>query len=273
MAAIEKNWALSDFNINPTCRVVTSNPVVGFGGGMVGQVLLEENGHTIHHGFTQDGQYNVNSDGVYTLAVGGKVDSGTSLNLIASQGDASVTANNGNIKLRGKKIFIDACDELVFKCAGNVRFEGKDSGVCNSIYFKTVSLATNAKTGNLAPREVTFGGMSFANTNVGALAQQASFVSDKLQAKLPDLQNKLKTLSGDLQGQLGGLQDQLGGQLDGLQDQLGGQLGGLQDQLGGQLGGLQDQLGGQLGGLQGQLGDSIKSSGLSNALSNFGGFT
>ena len=273
MAPIEPNWALCDFFTNSTCRVVTSNPVVGFGGGMVGQVLLEENGHTIHHGFTQDGQYNVNSDGVYTLAVGGQIDSGTSLNLIASQGDASVTANNGNIKLRGQKIFIDACDELVFKCAGNVRFEGKDSGVCNSIYFKTITLATNAELGNLVPRKVTFGGQCFANTAVGGLAQQSAFVAGALKEKAPEIKKNLEALSGDLQGQLGGLQDQLGGQLSGLQDQLGGQLSGLQDQLGGQLGGLQDQLGGQLGGLQGQLGDSIKSSGLQNALSNFGGFT
>ena len=202
MEGIEKNWARAGYDIGPTCRFVTSNPIVGFGGGFVGQVLLEgENGHTIHHGFTQDGQYNVNSDGVYTLAVGGNVDSGTSLNLIASQGDASVTANNGNIKLRGQKIIIDACDELVFKCAGNGRFEGKDSGVCNSIFFKTITLATNAELGNLVPRKVTFGGQCFANTAVGNLAQQSAFVAGAMKAKVPEIKKNLEALSGNVQEQ------------------------------------------------------------------------
>ena len=40
-----------------------------------------------------------------------------------------------------------------------------------------------------------------------------------------------------------------------------------------QLGGVTEGLQGQLGGLQGQLGDSLKSSGLKDALDNFGGFT
>ena len=51
-------------------------------------------------------------------------------------------------------------------------------------------------------------------------------------------------------------------------DALTGQLGDLQGQLGDQLGGLQGQLGDNLGGLQ----NSIQSSGLQNALGNFGGF-
>ena len=201
MEGIEKNWALSDFNINPCCRVVTCNPIVGFGGGMVGQMLLEGNGHTIHQGFTQDGQCNVNSDGVYTLAVGGKIDSGTSMNLIASQGNACMTANNGDVMIRGRKVIIDACSELIFNCGGNVRFEGKDSGVCNSIYFKTVTLATNAELGNLVPRKVTFGGQCFANTAVGGLAQQSAFVAGALEAKVPEIKKNLEALSGNVQEQ------------------------------------------------------------------------
>lgn len=201
MAKIERNWALSDFNINPTCRVVTSNPIVGFGGGMVGQVLLQENGHTIHHGFTQDGQYNVNSDGVYTLAVGGNVDSGTSLNLIASKGNACMTANNGDVMIRGRKVIIDACSELIFNCGGNVLFQGKDNGNSNSIRFNTFNLSTNAELGNLVPRKVTFGGQVFANTAVGGLAQQSAFVAGAMKAKVPEIKKNLEALSGNVQEQ------------------------------------------------------------------------
>ena len=201
MKGIEKNWARSGFDIGPTCRFVTSNPVVGFGGGMVGQVLLEENDHTIHHGFTQDGQYNVNSDGVYTLSVGGKVDSGPSLNLIANSGNACMTANNGDVMIRGRKVIIDACSQLIFNCGGDVLFQGKDNGNSNSIRFNTFNLSTNAELGNLVPRKVTFGGQVYANTAVGGLAQQSAFVAGAMKAKVPEIKDKLKTLSGNVQEQ------------------------------------------------------------------------
>ena len=202
MEGIEKNWARTGYDIGPTCRFVTSNPVVGFGGGFVGQVLLEgENGHTIHHGFTQDGQYNVNTDGVYTLSVGGKVDSGPSLNLIANSGNACMTANNGDVMIRGRKVIIDACSELIFNCGGNVLFKGKDNGNSNSIRFNTINLSTNAEQGNLVPRKVTFGGQCFANTAVGGLAQQSAFVAGAMKAKVPEIKDKLKTLSGNVQEQ------------------------------------------------------------------------
>ena len=45
----------------------------------------------------------------------------------------------------------------------------------NSIFFDTPNLNTNALTGNLAPRNVTFGGLVFRGTKVGSDVIQSAF--------------------------------------------------------------------------------------------------
>ena len=108
-----------------------------------------------------------------------------------------------------------------------------------SIFFDTPNLNTNALTGNLAPRDVTFGGLVFRGTKVGGNAISDAFtggaldnIQDLAKGKAEEAAKQLKTLSGSID--TGALTEQLGG--------------------------VTDQL------------SSIDTSGLSNALSNFGGF-
>jgi len=128
----------------------------------------------------------------------------------------------------------------------------------NSIFLDTPVLNTNALTGNLAPRDVTFGGLVFNGTRVGGGALDSAFtggalksLGDQLAAAAPSIKDQMKDIAGNID--TGALTSQLGD---------------LQGQLGDQLGGLQGQLGDQLGGI----GESIQSSGLQDALGNFGGF-
>ena len=134
---------------------------------------------------------------------------------------------NGTIKIKGRNIQIDADENINIESKKNVRIHGK-----SSIFFDTPNLATNALTGNLAPRNVTLGGIAFRGTKVGQGAISNAFtggqlesLTSSLQSQAPALQNQLKDIAGNID-------------TDAISDQL----------------------------------SSIDTSGLSNALGNFGGF-
>ena len=134
---------------------------------------------------------------------------------------------NGDIKIKGTNIIIDADQNINIMSKKNVTISGK-----SSIFFDTPNLATNAMTGNLAPRDVTFGGLVFRGTKVGGNAISDAFtggkldsLADQLKEQAPTLKDKMKDISGNIN--TAAISDQL---------------------------------------------SSIDTSGLSNALGNFGGF-
>ena len=243
-----ENWR---FEKNPFCVRQTSNPLCGFGGETVYQQVMEQNNQTSSTSMTADGQLNICNDECLTIVGGVKKDGGNCLNIIGKDGDVTITAeNNGAIKIKGRAIIIDADADLILKSKQSVWIKGSQS-----IFFDTPNLATNACVGNLAPRDVTVGGLVCRGTKIGLNAISDAFTGGALE----NLQEQAQKAAGNLQNQLGGLTDKLS-EID---------TAALTEQLGGVTEGLQ----GQLGGLQGQLGDSLKSSGLKDALDNFGGFT
>ena len=234
-----QNWALWDFNETPNLKINSGNPTVGFGGGTVFQQIMEQNNQTSLWGMTEDGQSNIFNDDCLTICGGVTKDGGTCINIVGKNGDVSITAeNNGDILIKGSNIIIEADNNLVVSSRKNLTLSGK-----NSIFFDTPNLATNALTGNLAPRAVTFGGLVFRGTKVGGNAISDAFtggaldnIQDLAKGKAEEAAKQLKTLSGSIDtGALASQASELGGQL-------------------------QNQL------------SSIDTSGLSNALSNFGGF-
>ena len=154
---------------------------------------------------------------------------------MGANGSVNITAmENGDIKIKGTNIIIDADQNINIMSKKNVTISGK-----SSIFFDTPNLATNAMTGNLAPRDVTFGGLVFRGTKVGQGAISDAFtggkldsLTDQLKSQAPALKDKMKDIAGNIDT------DALSGQLSGVTDQL----------------------------------SSIDTSGLSNALGNFGGF-
>jgi len=234
-----QNWARWDFDQRSNYVIETGNPTVGFGGGTVFQQITEQNNQTSVWSITEDGQMNLFNDDCITIVGGVTKDGGTCLNIVGKNGDVTITAErNGDIKIKGSNIIIDADENINILSKKNVTIQGK-----NSIFFDTPNLATNALTGNLAPRDVTFGGLVFRGTKVGGNAISDAFTGgtlDNLQdiakGKAQEAAKQLKTLSGSIDtGALASQASELGGQL-------------------------QNQL------------SSIDTSGLSNALSNFGGF-
>ena len=196
-----QNWALWDFDQRSNYIIETGNPTVGFGGGTVFQEITEQNSQTSVRSMTEDGQMNIFNDDCITIVGGVTKDGGTCINLVGKNGDVTITAEkNGDIKIKGSNILIDADENINITSRKNVTIKGS-----NSIYFDTPNLNTNALTGQLAPRDVTFGGLVFRGTKVGTDVVSNAFTGgslDTLQSVAKESAAKaskqLTALSGNL---------------------------------------------------------------------------
>ena len=212
-----QNWAGRDYeSFGPHMRIDTGNPEYGFGGGTIYAIIAEKNNQTSYLGMTENGHYNIFNDDNITITGGVEMDGGTSVNIVGKNGDVTITAmRNGDIKIKGRKVIIDADEDINLLSRKNVRITGK-----SSIFFDTPNLATNALTGNLAPRDVTFGGLVFGNSKVGLDKLESAFtggkldsITDQLKEQTAGLQNQVQDLAGNIDtGALqGSLQDATGG--------------------------------------------------------------
>ena len=207
-----QNWSLWDFDEKPNFKFTTGNPTYGFGGGTVFSQQMEQNNQTGYWGMTEDGQMNIFNDATITLSGGNEMEGGECVNIVGANGSVSITAmNNGDIKIKGTNIIIDADQNINIMSKKNVTISGK-----SSIFFDTPNLATNALTGNLAPRDVTFGGLVFRGTKVGGNAISDAFtggkletITDNLKKELPSIQDKMSDIAGniDTDALQSGLQD------------------------------------------------------------------
>ena len=196
-----QNWSLWDFDEKPNFKFQTGNPTYGFGGGTVFSQQMEQNNQTGHWGMTEDGQMNLFNDATITISGGNEMEGGECVNIVGANGSVSITAmNNGDIKIKGTNIIIDADQNINISSKKSVTISGK-----SSIFFDTPNLATNALTGNLAPRDVTFGGLVFRGTKVGGNAISDAFtggkldsIADNLQKELPSIKDKMSDIAGDI---------------------------------------------------------------------------
>ena len=196
-----QNWSLWDFDEKPNFKFTTGNPTYGFGGGTIFSQQMEQNNQTGYWGMTEDGQMNIFNDATLTLSGGNEMEGGECVNIVGANGSVSITAmNNGDIKIKGTNIIIDADQNINIMSKKNVTISGK-----SSIFFDTPNLATNALTGNLAPRDVTFGGLVFRGTKVGQGAISNAFtggklesITDNLKKELPSIKDKMSDIAGDI---------------------------------------------------------------------------
>ena len=159
-----QNWAARDQeSYGPHFRIDTGNPEYGFGGGTIYALIAEKNKQSSYLGMTEDGQYNWMNDDCITITGGGTKNGGACVNIIGKNGDVTITAmRNGDVKIKGKNIIVDADDSLRLESKKNVVIKGS-----NSIFLDTPTLNTNAMNGNLAPRDVTFAGLVTKGTKIG----------------------------------------------------------------------------------------------------------
>ena len=193
-----QNWSLWDFDEKPNFKFQTGNPTYGFGGGTVFGQQMEQNNQTAHWGMTEDGQMNLFNDDTISISGGNTKDGGTCVNIVGKNGDVTITAmKNGDIKIKGSNITIDADENINIQSSKNVRIKGG-----SSIFFDTPNLNTNAMTGNLAPRNVTFGGLVFRGTKVGQGAISNAFTGGDIGSVASELSSKAKTDLKDIAGNI-----------------------------------------------------------------------
>ena len=193
-----QNWSLWDFDEKPNFKFQTGNPTYGFGGGTVFSQQMEQNNQTGHFGMTEDGQMNLFNDDTISISGGNTKDGGTCVNIVGKNGDVSITAmKDGNILIKGSSITIDADQDINILSSKNVRIKGS-----SSIFFDTPNLNTNAMTGNLAPRNVTFGGLVFRGTKVGQGAISNAFTGGDIGSVASKLSSEAKTDLKDIAGNI-----------------------------------------------------------------------
>ena len=192
-----QNWSVWDFDENPVFKFQTGNPTYGYGGGTLFSQQMEGNDQTAAITLTEDEQLNFFNDDTITITGGITKTSGECLNLVGKNGGVTITAmKNGTVKIKGRSIQIDADENINIESKKNVRIHGK-----SSIFFDTPNLATNALTGNLAPRDVTLGGIAFRGTKVGQGAISNAFTGGQLESLTSSLQAQapaLKDIAGNI---------------------------------------------------------------------------
>ena len=220
-----QNWQGRQVESFGRLRIETGNPELGNDGATVYALIAEgTSGNTSHVSMTEGGQYNILNDDCITITGGVEKTGGKCINLIGLNGDVTITAmENGDIRIKGKNVIIDADDNINIHSKKNVTIKGD-----SSIFFDTPNLATNALTGNLAPRDVSFGGLVFRGTKVGGPAISDAFtggalesLAEKAKAEIPSIKDKMKDITGNIENfDTGALQSGLQEATGGLQDAL-----------------------------------------------------
>ena len=199
-----QNWQGRQYESFGRLRIDTGNPELGNDGATTYALYAEnDQGLTSSLIMSEGGQYNMLNDECITI-IGGikKEGEGACINIIGKEGDVCITAEkSGKIKIKGNNIVIDSDKSLTIKTGDSMKLEA------NSIFFDCNNLATNALTGNLAPRDVTFGGLCFRGQKVGidkiassftgggfdSLANQAQDIAKDASKQLSDMAGKIDT--------------------------------------------------------------------------------
>ena len=145
---------------------------------------------------TEDGQLNFFNDDTITITGGNTKTSGECVNIVGKNGGVTITAmKNGTVKIKGTNINIDADENINIESKKNVTIHGK-----SSIYFDTPNLATNALTGNLAPRMLLLVASHFVEQKLDKVKSNA-FTGGQLESLESSLyhqgtlQNELKDIN------------------------------------------------------------------------------
>ena len=138
---------------------------MGINGSIVYDLFAQTaNGDKSIVGMANGGLYHIYNDQAIEI-VGGQEDEsgGVNINIIGKNGDVWITAQqNGEVKIRGKKIVVDADEDMDLVAGNNVTIKAG-----NRILLKSNVADCDALRGNLAPRDVTFLGQVYGGSKLG----------------------------------------------------------------------------------------------------------
>jgi len=229
-SAKNQNWQQRQITtFGPHFRIETGNPQMGMNGTITYDLFAQtESGDKSTVGMSNGGIYHIYNDQCIEM-VGGQEDQsgGVNIQIVSKNGDVWITAEkNGEVKIRGKNIVIDADENIDLVAGNNIKLDAK-----NRILLKSNVADCDALRGNLTPRDVTFMGQVFKNALGGTevtdmiptgggikLADSLGRVEDRLGDTIGKLSEKVSANSGAIQS---GLQQATSGLSDAL-DNLGG---------------------------------------------------
>lgn len=166
----KQNWQRrKSTSFSPYFRIDTGNPQMGLNGTSVYDFYaVTDNRDVSNVGMTFGGKYHIYNDQSIEIIAGQKSSTtGVDIVITGKNGDIWITAEkNGQVRIRGANIVVDADENLTLKAGKNVQI---DAG--NKIDLKGNIANCDALAGNLAPVQSTFMDKAFKGTYVRDIAQ------------------------------------------------------------------------------------------------------
>jgi len=160
-----QNWQKRQCEtFSPNFRIDTGNPSMGYNGSEVYDFYAtSEEGDVSLIGMTEGGILHIYNDRCIEIVGGQKSEeTGVDIKITGKNGDIWITAmKNGQVRIRGANIVVDADENLTLKAGNNINIEAK-----NKLSIKASVANMDAKEGNLAPPKDAFMGKCFAETYV-----------------------------------------------------------------------------------------------------------
>jgi hypothetical protein len=148
----------------PNFRIDVGNPSMGYNGADVYNLYaFNDEGDVSLVGMTEGGILHIYNDRTIEIIAGQKSEeTGVDICITGKNGDIWITAeNNGQVRIRGANVVVDADENLTLKSGNNISIEAK-----NKLELKGSIANMEAKEGNLAPPKDAFMGKCFAETYV-----------------------------------------------------------------------------------------------------------
>jgi hypothetical protein len=153
----EINWEARNYwKLGPNFGLDIKNPQMGLDGPDVYSFYATTNNGDQHTFGLSDGKglFKIYNDKSIEIVAGQTNDGGgIDIQIVSKNGDLTITAErNGNIRIRGKNIILDADQDINISAGRNVNINAAKRFVTQTVQADVV-----AKTGNLAPQGTSTG--------------------------------------------------------------------------------------------------------------------
>lgn len=153
----------------PSFRIDISNPQMGYGGTNVYDIYgVTDQDEKSNISLDNNGKLKIHSDRTIEMVAGeqqsrdGKRD--VDILIHTRNGDICITTSkNGDIRIAGKNIVIDADDNLTLKAGNELNITSN-----NTVNTSANTIAISGSSGNLVPTALKWGSRVFAGSKVGA---------------------------------------------------------------------------------------------------------
>lgn len=161
----KQNWQRRKYtSFSPHFRIDTGNPQMGLNGSDVYNLYgVNDERDVSLVGMSFGGMFHIYNDQSIEI-IGGQKSTTTGVDIIITgkNGDVWITAEkNGQVRIRGANVVVDADENLTLKAGNNVKIEAG-----NKIELKSNIANCDALSGNLAPENATFMNGVFKGTYV-----------------------------------------------------------------------------------------------------------